>query len=109
MKYVAPNLPGLEPRGVALVERVQEIKRAPDIEYPGGDYAGPTWQQEQRHYGEYCRNEVSVSLGSPEPAAGERYNAGDQGCQPEEAEAVQHQHRPQRVRAVALWRSSGQM
>src|SRR5262245_25874565 len=41
------QLPGQEPRGVALVKRVQQIHRAPDIEYPGEDYTGPTWQHEQ--------------------------------------------------------------
>src|SRR5215471_12623817 len=60
------QLPGQEPRGVALVERVQKVERAPDIEYPCDDEAGPTWQHEQSQQRECCCNEVSIGLGPRE-------------------------------------------
>src|SRR5262249_38093813 len=92
------QLPGQEPRAVGLIEPVQEIGGAPDTENPRDDHTCRTWQQQQRKQREYRGNDVAIGRGLREGSRQVgRHDAWDHECQPEEAEAVQEEPRPQRV------------
>src|SRR5277367_1287676 len=83
---------------IGLVERVQDIGGAPEVEEPCDDDAAPPWQRYQREQRKYCRSDVPVRGGMREGGRQlGRHDAWDQECQSDEAEAVQDENRPQCV------------
>lgn len=83
-----------------LIEGVQQIGRAPNIEDPHHANAGPARQREQRKHRECRSNEVAVRRGMRE-AGGQidGHDARHEEGQSHEAEAVQDEQRSQRFGA----------
>lgn len=88
------QLSGLKRGVIALVEGVEEIGCAPEVEDPGDHRSDTGGQRQERQYCEYRRDEVSIGrrMGEGRWKFG-RHDAGDEKYQSEETEAVQHEQR----------------
>ena len=75
-----------------LIECVEQIRTAPEIEHPDQDDSQPALESRQREQGQDCGSEVTVCSWKSESARQvRRDNAGHQECQPDEPEAVQEE------------------
>src|SRR5665213_1216705 len=96
-KIGGSQLPRQQPIGIALIKSVEQIRRAPEIEYPYHDNTGPRRQCRQRKQREDHRNDVAIGRGMREGRRQIwRHDPRDQECQPEKAKTVQNEQRPQR-------------
>src|SRR5262249_53556859 len=79
-----------EPDGVALIESVEEIGGAPQVEHPDQGHPPPAPQAGQREQGEHRGDEITVGGRARERDRQlRRDHAGHQECQADKAEAVQ--------------------
>src|SRR5215471_7657422 len=89
-----------KPDGIALIESIEEIGGAPQVEHPHQGHPPLAPQGGQREQGQDRGDEIAVGSRTRKSRRQLRCdNAGHQECQADKAEAVQDKERAQRVDA----------